>query len=191
MQQTDQLSSTKQARRARLLDVAEILFAEAGFRATTMQEIAERAVISKVTLYGYFPDKEAVFAGVAFRLGHRILTAVQRSLNEKADVTQRVTAALVAKQKIVFDLVRRSRFASELFDAKNTLVADYYRDLDAQICALIAAAISATPNDNRTDNSAKLARIVFWAADGIASSGARFNEVADDIRHMVCAVLQG
>jgi AcrR family transcriptional regulator len=186
----DQLSGVKEARRVRLLDVAEAVFAEYGFRATTMQEIAARAGMSKVTLYGYFTDKEAVFAGVSFRLGDRILAAVKATLEDDGDPVDRVAAALVAKHRMVFDVVRKSRFASELFDAKNALVAEYFRDLDAQICGLLATTISATSIITPTDASIKLARIVFWAGDGIASSDAAFSEVESDIQQMVRAVLR-
>jgi AcrR family transcriptional regulator len=181
------LSSLKQARRERLLDVAEAIFVAAGFRATTMQEIAERAGMSKVTLYSYFTDKEAVFAAVGFRLGDQILAAVTMALGSDTDVTDRIAAALVAKHRMVFKLVRQSPFAPELFDAKSSLVADYFRDLDSEICALIAATIA---SGAIFTGSGRLARIVFWAADGIASSGANFTHVADDIEHMVRAVLK-
>jgi AcrR family transcriptional regulator len=42
------------------LDVAEAIFAEVGYEATTMTAIAERSGTSIGALYRYFPDKEAV-----------------------------------------------------------------------------------------------------------------------------------
>jgi AcrR family transcriptional regulator len=78
---TDRLSTLKQARRERLLDVAEAVFVAAEFRATTMQEIAQRAGMSKVTLYSHITEKEAVFVAVGQRLGNQILGAVNAELD--------------------------------------------------------------------------------------------------------------
>jgi AcrR family transcriptional regulator len=42
------------------LEAAEALFAELGFEATTMTEVAERGGSSIGALYSYFPDKKAI-----------------------------------------------------------------------------------------------------------------------------------
>ena len=51
----------KEARPAELLDAALAVFAEKGFTAARMEDIAARAGAAKGTLYLYFPSKEAVF----------------------------------------------------------------------------------------------------------------------------------
>ena len=51
----------KDARPAELLDAALEVFAEKGFAAARMEDIATRAGASKGTIYLYFPSKEAVF----------------------------------------------------------------------------------------------------------------------------------
>jgi AcrR family transcriptional regulator len=47
-------------RLANFLDVAEVLFAEIGYEATTMTAIAERSGSGIGTLYHYFPDKQSM-----------------------------------------------------------------------------------------------------------------------------------
>lgn len=54
-------SRRKQARPAELLAAALDCFAEKGFAATRMDDIARRAGVAKGTFYLYFPSKEAVF----------------------------------------------------------------------------------------------------------------------------------
>lgn len=54
-------SRRKQARPGELLAAALDCFAERGFAATRMEEIARRAGVAKGTFYLYFPSKEAVF----------------------------------------------------------------------------------------------------------------------------------
>lgn len=56
----------KEQRQAELLEIAVTVFAERGYQATTMDEIAERAGVSKGMLYIYFKNKEALF-GAVFR----------------------------------------------------------------------------------------------------------------------------
>ena len=51
----------KEARPAELLEAALDVFAEKGFAAARMDDIAARAGVAKGTVYLYFPGKEAVF----------------------------------------------------------------------------------------------------------------------------------
>ena len=54
----------KEARPQELLDAALALFAEKGFAATRAEEVAQRAGVSKGTLYLYYPSKEELFKAV-------------------------------------------------------------------------------------------------------------------------------
>ncbi len=52
------------ARRARVLEVATRLFAERGYEATSVNDVAADAEVSVGALYKYFPDKPALLEGV-------------------------------------------------------------------------------------------------------------------------------
>jgi AcrR family transcriptional regulator len=54
----------KEARPQELLDAALALFAEKGFAATRAEEVAQRAGVSKGTLYLYYASKEELFKAV-------------------------------------------------------------------------------------------------------------------------------
>ena len=54
----------KEARPEEILEAALELFAEKGFAATRMNDVAKKAGISKGTLYLYFESKEAIFRAV-------------------------------------------------------------------------------------------------------------------------------
>src|ERR1041384_4457834 len=56
---------TGQERREQLLDVGRALFAERGYEATSIEEIAERAKISKPIVYEHFGGKQGLYAGGA------------------------------------------------------------------------------------------------------------------------------
>lgn len=53
-------AETKNATRARILEVAQKLFAHRGFEATTTRDIARAAQIATGTLFNYFPTKESI-----------------------------------------------------------------------------------------------------------------------------------
>lgn len=50
-----------------ILDGARASFFEHGFAASTMEDVAQRAGVSKVTVYKRFPDKEALFEATVRR----------------------------------------------------------------------------------------------------------------------------
>jgi AcrR family transcriptional regulator len=52
---------------ARILDAAQQLFVEKGYRGTSIDDISEMAPASKPTIYAHFPGKEALFAAVVAR----------------------------------------------------------------------------------------------------------------------------
>jgi len=71
---------TGRERREQLLDVGRSLFAEKGFEATSIEEIAARAGVSKPVVYEHFGGKEGLYAVVVDR--------------EMSDLLNRLTAAL-------------------------------------------------------------------------------------------------
>jgi AcrR family transcriptional regulator len=57
-----------EATRARLIEVAAELFGERGYEATSIEEVLDRAEVSKGALYHHFASKEALFEAV-YRTG--------------------------------------------------------------------------------------------------------------------------
>ena len=60
-------------RRQQLLDVGRTLFAERGYEATSIEEIASRAKVSKPVVYEHFGGKEGLYAVVVDREMQRLL----------------------------------------------------------------------------------------------------------------------
>lgn len=67
-------------RRNQLIEVARSLFAERGYEATSVEEIAQRAQVSKPVVYEHFGGKEGIYAVVVDR--------------EMSDLRDRVTSSL-------------------------------------------------------------------------------------------------
>ena len=58
---------TQAARRAHIMDAAEVCFARSGFHRTSMADICKEAGVSAGALYVYFSSKEDLIAGIAER----------------------------------------------------------------------------------------------------------------------------
>ena len=65
-------------RREEILDVARECFAEKGFNATTMAEVARRARMSVGNLYNYFHGKAAIIESLAEREVKKLADEVAR-----------------------------------------------------------------------------------------------------------------
>jgi len=72
---------TAAARRAQLIEVGRAVFAEGGFEATSVEEIAARAKVSKPILYSHFGGKEGLYAVVVDREVERILGRIVKAVS--------------------------------------------------------------------------------------------------------------
>src|SRR5215468_8132587 len=58
---------TAAARRAQLIEIGRTVFAERGYEATSVEEIAARAKVSKPIVYEHFGGKEGLYAVIVDR----------------------------------------------------------------------------------------------------------------------------
>jgi AcrR family transcriptional regulator len=71
---------TGAARREQLIEISRGLFAERGFDATSVEEIAGRAEVSKPVVYEHFGGKEGLYAAVVDREVRSLLGLVRTAL---------------------------------------------------------------------------------------------------------------
>ncbi|MCA1706498.1 MAG: TetR/AcrR family transcriptional regulator [Actinobacteria bacterium] len=71
---------TGQERRAQLLDVGRSVFAERGFEAASVEEIAGRAKITKPIVYEHFSGKEGLYAVIVDREVQALLQRITDAL---------------------------------------------------------------------------------------------------------------
>ncbi len=72
---------TAQQRREQLVGVARAVFAARGFEATSVEEIAERAGVSKPVVYQHFGGKEGIYAVVVDREVRRLTGSIVQTFD--------------------------------------------------------------------------------------------------------------
>src|SRR3712207_7730799 len=69
-----------QERRAQLLDVGRSVFAQMGYEAASIEEIAKQARITKPVVYEHFGGKEGLYAVVVDREVRNLVEAITAAL---------------------------------------------------------------------------------------------------------------
>ena len=104
-------------RRNQLVEVGRAVFAEKGYEATSVEEIAERARISKPIVYEHFGGKEGLYAVIIDREMEHVIAEISTAIAEGTP-RERVEAASLAFMRYVRD--RPDGFAVLSRDAPST-----------------------------------------------------------------------
>src|SRR5437016_3824680 len=86
----------RSARRKQLLAAAQQVFVAQGYHAAAMDDIAERAGVSKPVLYQHFPGKLELYLALLDESRDALVDTVRTALSSTQDNKQRVTATFVA-----------------------------------------------------------------------------------------------
>jgi AcrR family transcriptional regulator len=86
----------RSARRVQLLDAAREVFVSQGYHAAAMDDIAERAGVSKPVLYQHFPGKFELYLALLDEGTERLIETVREALESTSDNKLRVNATIAA-----------------------------------------------------------------------------------------------
>lgn len=89
---TPDASLSASTREDQLLDIARRLFANRGFHATSLRDIAEEADISKAALYYHFPNKDELYERVVIQSLDALVQMVSGDVARAHTPTERVRA---------------------------------------------------------------------------------------------------
>ena len=109
----------RRARRAQLLESALEVFVAQGYHAAAMDDIAERAGVSKPVLYQHFPGKLELYLALLDRAVDTVIERTRAALESTDDNKQRVAATMhafytyVASEEGEFRLVFESDLTNE------------------------------------------------------------------------------
>jgi AcrR family transcriptional regulator len=126
-------------RRHQLIDVARSLFAERGYEGTSIEEVAQRAGVSKPVVYEHFGGKEGLYAVVVDREMTALLDGVTSSLtnNRYRGRVQAVVLALltyVEERTDGFRIMTRDSPASTTSGSYSSL----FNDAVTQVASILA-----------------------------------------------------
>lgn len=158
----------RSARRAQLLEAARSVFVERGYHAAGMDEIAERAGVSKPVLYQHFPGKFELYLALLDEADREIVDAVLAGMNSAVDNKERVQAAIgayfefVAREGASYRLV----FESDL--ANDPQVRDRIQEVQRHCAHAVADVIR-----QGTDCTSEQALLLATGVVGMAQTAAR------------------
>lgn len=104
-------------RERQMIDVAEQLFAERGYQAASMDEIAERVGVSKPMLYEYFGSKEGLFVACIRQARAELLAVTTQSTTGFSSAEDALRSGLIA----FFEFTDSHRRAWELIRHEATV----------------------------------------------------------------------
>jgi AcrR family transcriptional regulator len=91
----------RSARRRQLLGAAQEIFVAQGYHAAAMDDIADRAGVSKPVLYQHFPGKLDLYLALLEEHADAMVAAVRVALDSTSDNKQRVAATIAAYFRFV------------------------------------------------------------------------------------------
>jgi AcrR family transcriptional regulator len=129
------------ARRAQLVEIGRVVFAKRGYEAASLEEIAERAKVSRPVLYEHFGGKEGLYAVVVDREMEYLVRRVAEAI-ATGSPRERVEAAALAFLTYVKD--HPDGFAILTRDAPVTTarggMSSLLNDVAERVCTLFAVA---------------------------------------------------
>jgi AcrR family transcriptional regulator len=178
--------------RAQILDAAARVFAERGYTAATMNEVAAASGVSKATLYHYFGDKQDLLAQIAG--GHVAwLEALVQEVQAQALPPPEHLRALVARFMHAYGGARHAhRVLTEDVKFLQPEARQAVTQAQRRIVAALAQAIAAARPELDAALHRPLAMLVFgminWTFTWLRPGGAHSH---DSLAPVVLALLEG
>jgi AcrR family transcriptional regulator len=154
------------ARRVQLVAMALEMFARQGFHATSMNDIADAAGVTKPVLYQHFVSKRELYLALLEETGHRLLTLIADATRDAAGPRAQVVQGFVAYFRWV--AADRDEFLL-LFGSgarRDEEFADAVRRVEEAVAEAIAPLI-------RADIDAEHQRLLATALVGLAEATSR------------------
>ena len=159
----------RRERRAQLLDSALEVFVAQGYHAAAMDDIADRAGVSKPVLYQHFPGKLDLYLALLDASCDAIIDNCRRALASTSDNKQRVAATV----DVFYEYVARDTGAFRLVFESDLTNEPAVRAQVDRVTASCAEAITEVIHTD-TGLSDEASRLLAVALVGMAQVSARF-----------------
>ncbi|MDF2146916.1 TetR/AcrR family transcriptional regulator [Knoellia sp. p5-6-4] len=134
-------------REEQILTVAEAVFAERGYQATTMEEVAERVGVTKPLIYGYFGSKEGLLSACVDRARAQLREATVAAW-EAVPEDAPLEAVFESGIRAFFDFIDEHASAFALIQQEAAVAASASSDIErirTQQSAVVAEALGRVP----------------------------------------------
>jgi AcrR family transcriptional regulator len=159
----------RKARRAQLLESALAVFVSQGYHSTAMDDVAERAGVSKPVLYQHFPSKLDLYLALLDAACEQVVGAVREALASTSVNKERVTASTQAFYRYVADAGGAYRLVFESDLTKEPAVRERVDRVTSECAEAIADVIA---DDTGFDR--EVSRLLAVALVGMSQVSARF-----------------
>jgi AcrR family transcriptional regulator len=157
------------ARRAQLLESALEVFVAQGYHAAAMDDIAERAGVSKPVLYQHFPGKLELYLALLDQSCDTLIEACKKALASTDDNKQRVNATV----HVFYDYVASAQGAFRLVFESDLTNESPVRERVDRVTRDCAKAIAEVIHED-TGLSDEQSRLLAVSLVGMAQVSARF-----------------
>ncbi len=154
-------------REEQLLSVAQAVFAERGFRAPSMDEIALRAGVTKPVLYDHFGSKDGLIAACIRQAGVQLLRDVDSAVTAASGTAQILQAGFVA----FFGFVESFGQGWFMLIGENSVVgpaADALESIRRQQAVYVAQKLAVEFPDAQRDDLSAFAEGIIGACERVA-----------------------
>jgi AcrR family transcriptional regulator len=163
----DSAVSKGSVRRKQIMVSGLEVFTEKGFHLASMDDIAERAGVSKPILYQHFSSKQDFYLGVLDERVEFLVQHITESIESAAGNRNRLEAAIACYFKLVDDADRGFRLIFESDFTMNHEVRARVEDVVAQVSRVVGAEVA-----NQTGKSIGEANILAGGLCGMAQAAA-------------------
>jgi AcrR family transcriptional regulator len=153
-------------RRQQLFAVALELFARRGYRATTMDDIAEAAGVTKPLVYQHFSSKRALYLELVDSIAQELLIAVRGAVMRAEGPRQQVEMGFAAYFRLVINREAEFRLLYGRDHADDKELGRALRTVEDAIAEAIDPLIDAGLDDNHR-------RLLAYAVVGMAEGASR------------------
>jgi AcrR family transcriptional regulator len=153
-------------RRQQVLDVACSVFADRGFHATSMDDIAAAAGVTKPVLYQHFPSKRSLFVELLGELGQRLMRELEEATSTAHTGRERVEVGFAS----YFRFTSRNEAAFRVLFGASARNDPEFADVIDRLLDEIAGVISLLID---IEGTAEHRRVLAHALVGIAEATSR------------------
>jgi len=154
-------------RRRQLLEVALRLFATKGYTATTMDDIADAAGVTKPLLYQHFDSKRALYVELVDTVATTMRQAIESATAAATTPRQQVAGGFSAYFDLVISHADAFRLLFGPTGPEDQETADLLRHVEDQMAEAVGSLIDAGLDDDHR-------RLLAYAVVGMAEGASRF-----------------